>query len=68
MSAESERNSVSTLNFNFVNEQSLEKLKEANRKLMLWLKRIGWVGFTFFLVKGLVWIAVWLGLARFFEW
>jgi len=23
-----------------------------------WLKRIGWAGFLFFLVKGLIWLAV----------
>lgn len=28
-----------------------------------WIKRLGWVGFLFFLVKGLVWLAVgYLGL------
>ncbi|GAB4091792.1 hypothetical protein [Flaviaesturariibacter terrae] len=25
-----------------------------------WLKRIGWAGFLFFLVKGLVWLAIFL--------
>jgi hypothetical protein len=24
-----------------------------------WLKRVGWGGFFFFLLKGLAWIAVW---------
>ncbi|MFT4153359.1 alanyl-tRNA synthetase [Parafilimonas sp.] len=24
----------------------------------LWLKRIGWAGFLFFLIKGLIWLAV----------
>ena len=43
-------------------------LKETNQKIILWLKRIGWVGFAFFLLKGLIWIAVWLGLSRYFEW
>jgi hypothetical protein len=23
-----------------------------------WLKRIGWAGFLFFLIKGLIWLAV----------
>ncbi|HYD21239.1 MAG TPA: alanyl-tRNA synthetase [Flavipsychrobacter sp.] len=27
-------------------------------KLMLWLKRVGFWGFLFFLVKGLVWIGI----------
>ncbi|WP_165871371.1 hypothetical protein [Flaviaesturariibacter flavus] len=29
-------------------------------KFKLWLKRIGWAGFLFFLVKGLIWIVVFL--------
>jgi hypothetical protein len=28
-----------------------------------WLKRLGFAGFMFFLIKGLVWIAVFMGLA-----
>ena len=28
------------------------------QRIYLWLKRIGVVGFLFFLIKGLVWIAV----------
>ncbi|HTN46092.1 MAG TPA: hypothetical protein VL098_07050 [Flavipsychrobacter sp.] len=26
--------------------------------LMVWLKRLGFAGFMFFLIKGLVWIAI----------
>jgi hypothetical protein len=33
-------------------------------KMALWLKRIGWAGFLFFLIKGLVWIAVFYGGLR----
>ena len=29
-----------------------------------WLQRMGWIGFLFFLIKGLVWIAVFLGLGK----
>jgi hypothetical protein len=29
-------------------------------RFMLWLKRIGWAGFFFFLIKGLVWIVIFL--------
>jgi hypothetical protein len=32
-----------------------EKEEKTPRK---WLKRLGWLGFFFFLVKGLVWLAV----------
>lgn len=33
-------------------------------KQMIWLKRIGVVGFLFFLLKGLFWIAVFYGLFK----
>ncbi|MEM9919150.1 MAG: hypothetical protein AAF990_13695 [Bacteroidota bacterium] len=29
-------------------------------KTKAWLKRIGWAGFLFFLIKGLVWIGIFL--------
>jgi len=28
---------------------------------MKWLKRIGWIGFIFFLIKGLIWIGLLIG-------
>jgi len=27
-------------------------------RLKSWLKRIGWVGFLFFLIKGLLWLII----------
>jgi len=30
-----------------------------------WLKKLGWAGFFFFLIKGLLWLAVFYGLGRF---
>lgn len=37
----------------------------ANKKSFTkWLKRLGWAGFLFFLIKGLVWIAVFYGGLR----
>jgi hypothetical protein len=33
-----------------------------------WLKRLGWAGFLFFLIKGLVWLAVFYGLGRVVAW
>ena len=33
---------------------------EKKNRLVLWLKRIGFAGFLFFLVKGLVWIFVFI--------
>ena len=43
----------------------MEEQKVANKsKWKLWLKRIGFWGFMFFLVKGLLWIAVFAGLIK----
>jgi hypothetical protein len=38
--------------------------KEPKAKEKTWIKRIGFVGFCFFLGKGLVWIAVFFGLFK----
>ncbi len=27
-------------------------------KLKTWLKRVGWLGFLFFLIKGLLWLII----------
>lgn len=32
-----------------------------------WLRRIGILGFLFFLVKGLIWLAVLFGLFEYFD-
>ena len=29
-----------------------------NERFRFWLKRVGWLGFLFFLIKGLLWILV----------
>ena len=34
-------------------------------KALWWLRKLGWAGFLFFLIKGLVWIAVIYGLGRY---
>lgn len=36
------------------------------KKTLTWFKRIGIAGFLFFLIKGLVWLAVFLGLGSLF--
>jgi hypothetical protein len=33
-------------------------------KFKIWLKRIGWAGFFFFLIKGLIWLYVLLFLGH----
>ena len=35
-------------------------------KAKQWLKRIGIVGFLFFFIKGLVWLAIFLGVGSLF--
>ncbi|MCR9051065.1 MAG: hypothetical protein ACE362_22885 [Phaeodactylibacter xiamenensis] len=37
---------------------------ERENRLKLWLKRLGVAGFLFFLIKGLVWIAIFVGLGK----
>jgi len=39
---------------------------EHNKSWTNKLKQLGWLGFLFFFVKGLIWIAVFLGLGEFF--
>ncbi len=35
-------------------------------KAKIWFKRIGIVGFFFFLVKGIIWLAIFFGLGNLF--
>jgi hypothetical protein len=50
----------------FKNAKSV-KMEEQAPKLISWLKRIGWAGFFFFLIKGLVWVAIFCGAKEFFK-
>jgi len=34
-------------------------------KVKHWLKRLGLVGFLFFLIKGLIWLAIFLGVGKY---
>jgi len=38
--------------------------QQPQNKFMLWLKRMGVAGFLFFLVKGLVWIGIFVYLGK----
>jgi hypothetical protein len=40
---------------------------EKQVKAKMWLKRIGLAGFLFFLIKGLIWLAVIFGVTKFFD-
>jgi hypothetical protein len=46
-------------------QQSPDNTEQPKKGFMVWLKRLGWAGFLFFLVKGLVWLFVLYGGARF---
>ncbi len=35
-----------------------------NNRFKLWLKRVGWAGFLFFLIKGLLWLLIPYLIAR----
>jgi hypothetical protein len=39
------------------------KTQQSGSKIVLWFKRVGMIGFLFFLVKGLIWLGLfaWLG-------
>lgn len=41
-----------------------ETLEKDQSKVKLWLKRMGFAGFMFFFLKGLVWLAVFFGLFK----
>jgi len=49
-------------------EQNTDKEKSAKKKarMMFWLKKFGLAGFLFFFIKGLIWLAVIFGLAKYF--
>jgi hypothetical protein len=38
------------------------RLKMNKEKIVTWVKRLGVAGFLFFLIKGLIWLAIFLGL------
>ncbi len=40
--------------------------EKSNKGLMKWLKRLGVAGFTFFLVKGILWLTVGAAVLRYF--
>jgi hypothetical protein len=40
--------------------------KNMNEKYKMWFKRVGVAGFLFFLLKGLVWVAIFMGAGKCF--
>lgn len=43
--------------------ERVQKIR-SNSKLKSWLKKIGLIGFLFFLIKGLVWVAIFFGMTQ----
>ncbi len=39
-------------------------MKWSTENFKTWLKRLGLVGFLFFLIKGLVWVAIFVGIGK----
>lgn len=37
---------------------------ERGNQMKMWLKRVGVAGFLFFLIKGLVWLAIFVGIGK----
>lgn len=35
-----------------------------NEKFKMWFKRVGVAGFLFFLIKGLIWLAIFAGIGK----
>ena len=53
---------------NIISGMNTEENKpEAKNRLKLWLKRLGFAGFLFFLAKGMLWLAVIFGATKCFE-
>jgi hypothetical protein len=47
--------------------EGVDKNNKKRKNAAGWLKKIGLAGFLFFLVKGLVWIAVFMGVGSLVE-
>ena len=41
-----------------------ENKEKGPGRLQIWLKRVGVAGFLFFFVKGLIWIAIFVGIGK----
>lgn len=40
-------------------------MSDKQNKRQAWLKRIGFAGFLFFLIKGLIWLAIFYGAGKY---
>lgn len=55
---------MNTLEKEKATEISCPVSKEGRRSFKKWVRRIGWAGFFFFLVKGLLWLIIPYLIAR----
>lgn len=42
----------------------MKRMFEDRKRILQYLKRLGWVGFAFFLIKGLLWLLIPYLIAR----
>jgi hypothetical protein len=45
-------------------ENNSSEEKSRKERIILWLKRLGLAGFLFFLLKGLIWLAIFFSLTK----
>jgi hypothetical protein len=38
------------------------------KRFLFWIKRLGFLGFLFFLFKGLIWVAIFMGAGKLINW
>lgn len=49
-----------------MSNSTMQPLRKETAKARGWLAKLGWAGFLFFFIKGLVWIAIFLGAGKLF--
>jgi hypothetical protein len=49
-----------------MNTSTMQPPPKEHSKARSWLARLGWAGFLFFFIKGLVWVAIFLGAGKLF--
>lgn len=49
-----------------MNTSTMQPPRKDSSKTRGWIARLGWAGFLFFFIKGLVWIAIFLGAGKLF--
>lgn len=47
-----------------IDEQILNDSQKRANKFKKWIKKLGVIGFLFFLIKGLIWLAIFFGIGK----